>query len=112
MVPSISGTSLACSWPCVTRWLAEASSSWVSSQLEEDTYIIQYKEYFGLESSAVSTSRVCEGLETTCSRGVAVSVRTPPKAPRWTGRAVFEDRREEAGRERRERERANTMMIK
>ena len=50
-------------------------------------------------------------METTCSREVAVSVRTPPKAPRWTGRAVLEDRREEAGRERREIERANTIMI-
>ena len=49
-------------------------------------------------------------LGTTCSRDVAVSVRTPPKAPRWTGRAVLEEMREEAGRERREKERANTML--
>lgn len=52
-----------------------------------------------------------EELGTTCSRDVAVSVRTPPKAPRWTGRAVLENRREEAGRERREIERTNTIMI-
>ena len=49
-------------------------------------------------------------LGTTCSRDVAVSVRTPPRAPRWTERAVLEKMREEAGRERREKERANTML--
>ena len=49
-------------------------------------------------------------LGTTCSRDVAVSVRTPPKAPRWTERALLEEMREEAGRERREKERANTML--
>ena len=49
-------------------------------------------------------------MGTTCSREVAVSVRTPPKVPRWTGKAVLTDRREEAGRERREIERVNTMM--
>lgn len=62
------------------------------------------------EFKHVSNSRVSEGLGTTCNREVAVSVRTPPKAPRWTGRAVLEDKREEAGRERRETERVNTMM--
>ena len=41
---------------------------------------------------------------------MAVSVRTPPKAPRWTERAVLEEMREEAGRERREKARANTML--
>lgn len=86
------------------------SGSWDWSQLEEHAYIIQDQEYFGLNSSTVSTSRVSGGLGTTCSREVAVSVRTPAKAPRWTGRAVLEDRREEAGRERRETDRANTMM--
>ena len=50
-----------------------------------------------------------EELGTTCSREVAVSVRTPPKTRRWTGRAVFEDRSEEAGRASRGIERANTM---
>ena len=53
---------------------------------------------------------MCEGLETTCSREVAVSVRTPPKAPRRTGRAVLGDRSEEAGRTSRGIERENTMM--
>ena len=41
---------------------------------------------------------------------MAVSVRTPPKAPRWTGSAFLEDRREEAGRASRGIDRANTMM--
>ena len=41
---------------------------------------------------------------------MAVSVRTPPKAPRWTERAGLEEMKEEAGRERREKERANTML--
>ena len=41
---------------------------------------------------------------------MAVSVRTPPKLPRWTERAFLEEMREEAGRERREKERANTML--
>ena len=49
-------------------------------------------------------------LGTTCSRDVAVSVRTPPKLPRWAERAFLEEMREEAGRERREKERANTML--
>ena len=79
--------------------------------MEVYTYIVQDEEYFGLDSSTVSSFRVSEGLGTTCSWEAAVSVRTPPKAPRWTGRAVLEDRREEAGREKREIERANTMMI-
>ena len=51
-----------------------------------------------------------EGLGTTCSREVAVSVRTPPKTPRWTGSALLEDRREEAGRASRGIDRAITMM--
>ncbi len=50
-----------------------------------------------------------EELGTTCSREVAVSVRTPPKTRRWTGRAVLEGRSEEAGRASRGIERANTM---
>lgn len=49
-------------------------------------------------------------MGTTCSREVAVSVRTPPKAPRWTGRAFLEGRREKAGRANRVIERANTIM--
>ena len=79
-------------------------------QLDRYAYVVQDKQYFGLNSCTVSIFRVSEGLGTTCSREVAVSVRTPPKAPRWTGRAVLEDKREEAGRERRETERVNTMM--
>ena len=104
MVPSISGTSLACSWPCVPLGLSRTSDRQCLGQLEKYAYIVQDEEYFGLGSSTVSISRVSEGLETTCSREVAVSVRTPPKAPRWTGRAVLEDSREKAGRERRETE--------
>ena len=51
-----------------------------------------------------------EGLGTTCSRDVAVSVRTPQKAPRWTGRALLEDRREDAGRASRGIERESTIV--
>ena len=78
--------------------------------MEEHAYIIQDKKHFRLDASTVSIFRVSGELGTTCSREVAVSVRTPPRAPRWTGRAVLGDRREEAGRERREIERANTIM--
>lgn len=75
-----------------------------------NAYVVQDKEYFRLGWSTVSFFRASERVGTTCSREVAVSVRTPPQAPRWAGRAVLEDRKEEAGRERRETERANTMM--
>lgn len=110
MVPSISGTSRACSWPYVTGQLAKASDRQKLAQLVEYAYIVQDKEYFRLCLSTISIAQVSEGLGTTCRREVAVSVRTPPNAPRWTGRAVLADRREEAGREKREIERANTMM--
>ena len=79
-------------------------------QFKGGTYIVQYKKNFGLDASIVSIARMCEGLGTTCSREVAVSVRTPPKAPRRTGRAVLGDRSEEAGRTSRGIERVNTMM--
>jgi len=49
-------------------------------------------------------------VDPTCRREVAVSVRTPPKAPRWAESAVLADNNEEAGRERREMERANTIL--
>ena len=47
----------------------------------------------------------------TCSLEVAVSVRTPPRAPRRTGRAVLVDNNEDAGRDRRMQERVNTIVI-
>lgn len=46
----------------------------------------------------------------TCKREVAVSVRSPPRDPREVGKAVLADRREEAGRDKREIERANTIV--
>lgn len=49
-------------------------------------------------------------VDPTCRRGVAVSVRTPPRAPRWADRAVLAEKSEEAGRDRRETERANTIV--
>lgn len=49
----------------------------------------------------ISMFRVVSGVKTTCSREVAVSVLTPPKAPRETGRAVLADKSEAAGRARR-----------
>ena len=93
-----------------TRELAKASSSKYLGQLEGCSYIVQHKEYLGLDPSTVSSVGVSEGLGTTCSREVAVSVRTPPKAPRWTEIAFLEDRREETGRASRGIDRANTMM--
>ena len=80
------------------------------SQLGGCTYIVQHKEYLGLNPGTVSIVRVSEGLGTTCSREVAVSVRTPPMTPRWTGSALLEDRREEAGRASRGIDRANTIV--
>ena len=111
VVPNISGTSLACSWPCEPRLVSCSFRKRGLDQLDENTYIVQDKEYLGLNPNQVSTFRMSEGLATTCNGEVAVSVRTPPKAPRWTGRAILEDIREEAGREMRETERANTIMI-
>ena len=93
-----------------TRELAKASSSKDLSQLEGWPYIVQHKEYLGLDPSTVSSVRVSEGLGTTCSREVAVSVRTPPKAPRWTESAFLEDRSEETGRASRGIDRTNTIM--
>ena len=78
--------------------------------LEVCAYIVQHKEYFGLNLSTVSSFRASEGLGTTCNRDVAVSVRTPLKAPRRAGKALLEDRREEAGRASRGIDRANTIM--
>lgn len=46
----------------------------------------------------------------TCKREVAVSVRSPPRDPREAGKAVLADRSDEAGRDRREIERANTIV--
>lgn len=46
----------------------------------------------------------------TCKREVAVSVRSPPRDPREAGKAVLADRSEEVGRDKREIERANTIV--
>ena len=51
-----------------------------------------------------------KGGRTTCNLEVAVSVRTPPQGPRWAGRAVLVDSNEDAGRDRRVNERANTIL--
>ena len=92
-----------------TRELARAFNGG-TGRFKGRAYIVQYKEYFGLDTSNVSIARMSKGLGTTCSREVAVSVRTPPKGPRRTGRAVLWDRSEEAGRTSRGIERVNTMM--
>lgn len=73
-------------------------------------HIVQDKQDFGLWVSYVSTAPMDWRLRPTCKREVAVSVRTPPRAPRWAGRAVLAAKSEDAGRERREMERANTIM--
>ena len=46
----------------------------------------------------------------TCRREVAVSVRTPPRELRWASGVARAERRVEAGREKREIERANTIV--
>ncbi len=45
----------------------------------------------------------------TCRREVAVSVRTPPRELRWASGVARAEKRVEAGREKREMERANTI---
>lgn len=78
----------------------------------ESTHIVENQQNFPLSSySCQSRAEGMGNAQRTCRREVAVSVRSRPRELRWASGVARAQRRVEAGREKREIERANTMLI-
>ena len=96
VVPSSSGTSLACSWPCII-WIQSyrpPKQRLFWDALAHTSY--RTNRTFDCNFHKASVEPIHEGVSilgdqaTTCSLEVAVSVRTPPSgALRCAGRAVL-----------------------